>query len=396
MGEETRFDRRTALAGALAAAGGAAIATALPGSATAKALGPAGRRHGGSGGPGLRARGMGYESGALAPVSPTMIWGNRPHFDPRQVKREMRIIRDVLNCNAVRIEGSDQDRLETCATIATDLGLEAWYSPWPMNQQPEEMLAFLAESAKRCERLRRRGRKVVLTTGSELFITMPGFVPGDYYPERVEYLKNRGPNFPVVIAQLPGKVNAFLAQAAAVARANFKGPISYAGISIERVDWTPFDIVSEDFFPGLVNGEYVGAIATIEALKSHGKPVAITEMACGTFDGAAANPLAADDLVIRDANGLPTGLKEPVVRDEAEQAEYLTGLLALFEEDGVDSAFVYTLCMFEMTTDELDLASWGITKSLGPKAHGGFRGAPWRPKQAFWDVAEFYARCRRR
>jgi hypothetical protein len=396
MDEGQRYDRRTALGGALAAAGGAALAAGLPAAAIARTPGHGGSKGGHPAGVGLRGRGIGYDVGDLVPASPSVTATTRSSFDPHEVKREMRVIRDVLNASAVRLEGSAQDRLEIAATLAAEAGLEVWYSPWPANQNAEQMLAFLADSAERCERLRRRGHDIVLTTGSELFITMQGFIPGDYYLDRVEFLKNREPGFAQAIVQLPGKINAFLASAVPVVRARFGGPISYAAISIERVDWTPFDYVSEDFFPPLVNGEYVGAIATIESLRSHGKPVAITELACGTYQGAAANPLGADEIREYDANGVPIGIKPGYVRDEAEQAGYLSGLLRLFDEDGVDTAFVFDLVQTQLPGELLDTASWGIARMLEPGANNGFQGLPWVPKEAFWVVADLYAQCRGR
>jgi hypothetical protein len=42
------------------------------------------------------------------------------------VERELRIIRDDLHCNAVRVMGGDPERPELAATYAADLGLEVW------------------------------------------------------------------------------------------------------------------------------------------------------------------------------------------------------------------------------------------------------------------------------
>jgi hypothetical protein len=40
-------------------------------------------------------------------------------FDSEVVRSEMRVIRDELHCNAVRVTGGDQGRLETAAMLRT-------------------------------------------------------------------------------------------------------------------------------------------------------------------------------------------------------------------------------------------------------------------------------------
>ena len=54
---------------------------------------------------------------------------SRPTFDSQIIHRELEIIRDDLHCNAVRISGTDVDRLIVAAEDALGLGLEVWLSP---------------------------------------------------------------------------------------------------------------------------------------------------------------------------------------------------------------------------------------------------------------------------
>jgi hypothetical protein len=49
--------------------------------------------------------------------------------DPAATRRELRIIRDDLQCNAVRFQGTDITGLTTAATDALTLGLQVWLSP---------------------------------------------------------------------------------------------------------------------------------------------------------------------------------------------------------------------------------------------------------------------------
>lgn len=394
-GEAHRYDRRTVLKGGLAAAGGAALGGGLSGSAAAggpqERPAPA-RRHRASG---LLHRGIVYDTGFVGHGR-----GGTTHepFDPQVVKREMRLIRHELNCNAVRVWGGIRERLDVAATHAADAGLDVWYAPFTTDLTAEQMLGFLAAAAEHCERLRRRRSRVVLLLGAELSLFQKGFLPGETWQERVANLRPTNPQLPQLLAELPGKMNAFFAEAAAVVRARFGGPISYASLAFERIDWTPFDYVCHDLYANLVDGEYAGAATALAALQSHGKPVVITEAGCPAYDGAAARAgHASDDILVWDeASGVPLAIRGDPVRDEAEQADYVVGLLRLLDAEGVEGAFPYSFASRHFR-GELDIASYGIVRvlPLGELGHT-YPRTEWEPKQAFHDLAAYYAACRGR
>ncbi|MBO0787574.1 MAG: hypothetical protein J2P33_16030, partial [Actinobacteria bacterium] len=77
---------------------------------------------------------------------------SRECFDPGVVRRELAIIRDDLHCNAVQIIGGDPGRLELAAGYAAGLGLEVWFSPYPLEFTPGEIVSLFADSAERAER----------------------------------------------------------------------------------------------------------------------------------------------------------------------------------------------------------------------------------------------------
>jgi hypothetical protein len=104
---------------------------------------------------------------------------SRERPDPQVVRRELAIIRDDLHCNAVQLIGGDPGRLELAAGWAAELGLEVWFSPYPLELTAGEILSLLADCAERAERLRAGGAEVVLVTGVELSIMNQGFLPGD-------------------------------------------------------------------------------------------------------------------------------------------------------------------------------------------------------------------------
>jgi len=68
----------------------------------------------------MRGQGITFDTGFFSAGTST-----REPFDAEIVRREMRIIRDDLHCNAVRVTGGDPDRLDIAATHAANAGLDA-------------------------------------------------------------------------------------------------------------------------------------------------------------------------------------------------------------------------------------------------------------------------------
>ncbi|HXM59049.1 MAG TPA: hypothetical protein VOB72_26855, partial [Candidatus Dormibacteraeota bacterium] len=163
----------------------------------------------------MRARGIGYDTGF------TLEGGGARPVGPEVVRRELEIIRDDLHCTAVRLIGNDLDRLESAARCAAGLGLEVWFSPYPVELGPEEMLDLFADGAERAERIRRGGAEVVFVAGAELSLFDKGFLPGGSLQERVANLLQGQPEARAQLAGLPARINAFLAGAVTVVRERF-------------------------------------------------------------------------------------------------------------------------------------------------------------------------------
>jgi hypothetical protein len=71
----------------------------------------------------MKRKGVCYDVGAYM----GMNW--RPRFDPKEVHREIQIIKQDLHCNAVNISALDVGRIATTAADALDQGLEVWAAP---------------------------------------------------------------------------------------------------------------------------------------------------------------------------------------------------------------------------------------------------------------------------
>ena len=335
----------------------------------------------------LRARGIGYDTGFC-------IDGifNRS-FDHALVQRELQIIHDDLHCNAVRLIGNDLDRLEFAADCAADLGLEIWFSPFPMELDPEEVLKLLADAAERAERIRRQGAEVVFVTGAELSLFNAGFLPGNSLEERTGPLLRREPGIRELLAGVPARINDFLAKAVTVVRERFGGKVTYASIPFEGVDWTLFDIISVDLHR---SKEIAGIFQqSLHALVAQGKPVAITEVGCTTHRGAADNGARGGGEMIVYEGSTPVRLNGDYIRDEQVQAIYLRELLDIFTAEGVDAAFVCTFVCYGWPhrsdpREDFDMASWGVVKVLENRSGDTYSDMPWEPKAAFTALADFY------
>jgi hypothetical protein len=338
----------------------------------------------------MRAKGISYDTGFACNGRL-----GRERFDAEVVQRELAIIRDDLHCTAVRIMGGDPERIELAAGYAADLGLEVWFSPYPLELTADEMLSLFADCAERAERLRRRGADVVFVTGAELSLMSKGFLPGDSTDERVALL-SRPERVREHIGEAGARVNEFLTKAVAVVRERFGGKVTYAAVPLENVDWAPFDFMSMDLYRSAEIADQFAA--GIQHLVAQGKPVAITEFGAASYQGAGDQGARGLEIVEYDGDTrVPLRLDGEHDRDEVGQAAYLRELLEAFDAGGIDSAFVFTFALYDFPhrphgdpRNDLDLASYGIVKVLEDHPGDTHPNMPWEPKAAFTAVADYY------
>ncbi|MCK1798664.1 hypothetical protein MTQ01_22085 [Streptomyces sp. XM4193] len=322
---------------------------------------------------------------------------SRERLDPAVVRRELAIIRDDLHCNAVQVIGGDPDRLELAAGVAADLGLEVWFSPYPLELEPEQILTLLRDCAERAERLRQRAAApVVFVAGVELSVMNRGFLPGESPEERVEQLMRRHDRRAEAMRELGVRINAFLSDAAAAVRERFRGRLTYASIQFEQVDWTPFDIVTFELLRSAeVADRFRDAVRT---LARGPKPLAVTGFGTAAYRGAGDRGGRVLEVVEHDPRTrAPLRLNGVYERDEAGQAAYLSELLEIFESEGVDSAFVFLFALADYPhrpdgdpRDDLDRAGLGIVKILEGRRGRTYPDLGWEPKAAFAAVAQRY------
>ncbi|SNT52885.1 hypothetical protein [Actinacidiphila glaucinigra] len=184
------------------------------------------------------------------------------------------------------------------------------------------------------------------------------------------------------LADVPARLNSLLADIAETVCSRFQGKITYASGTWERVDWATFDIVSADAYGDASDAFRQG----LREYLRHGKPLAATEFGCCTYRGAAERG-GTGWVGVVDHDADPPRINGDYVRDEEEQAVYLREMLAVFDEEGVDTAFWFTFAGYEDPHHadprfDLDMASYGVC-ALMPD--GGVA-----PKRSFHAMAEAY------
>jgi hypothetical protein len=174
------------------------------------------------------------------------------------------------------------------------------------------------------------------------------------------------------------------------------GGFTYAALPVERVDWTPFDIMSVELIRSAkVAGQFREGVRSLVA---GGKPVAITGFGTAAYRGAGDRGGRVIEILEYDEGAVtPVRLNGEYVRDEAGQAAYLAESLEIFDAEGVDGTFVFLFALdsFPSRPDgdprlDLDLASLGIVKMLEGRRGDTYPDMAWEPKAAFTAVAGYY------
>ncbi|WP_033346330.1 hypothetical protein [Catenuloplanes japonicus] len=327
----------------------------------------------------MRIFGMNYDTGFVSGGSTT----HEP-FDPETVRRDLRVIRDELHCDAVRITGGLQDRLEVAARLAAEAGLEVWYCPFTNGLDRAGLMAFVLDGAERAERLRLTGASVVYLTGSEIAMFTDDFLPGRDLAERMALLTGDPGRLREALGAARAAVRGFLAEAVPEVRKRFHGPISYASLPLDDVDWSLFDIIAGD--GGYRDATNAAAFPqTLAAAVGQGKPYAATEFGSCTFRGAG-EVAGSPEPVTYGADGRAVALTAVLERDEEAQARYVLDLLRDLEAGGVEAAFVYTFANRHLPTTgdperDFDLAARGVVRVLPDGS--------WVPKAAFHALADY-------
>ena len=250
------------------------------------------------------------------------------NFRKEQVVYDMSIIKHVLNCNTVRIEGENLDRLSIATEEAHKQGLKVLFNPWKMEADSATTVDYMIRASKVAEKLRLKGADLIFVTGCEYTLFNRGVFPGDTFDKRIAWLMKLG-SMPNPMEEIQGKkLNLILQSMASQVRKNYHGKIVYSSGAWETVDWTNFDYVGVDYYHNNESDEQY--IEGLNRYKSIGKPVIVMEMGCCAYQGAAergGNGFSVFKGVDSNGNGIYEGGKKSV-RDESVQADYISRFVA--------------------------------------------------------------------
>ena len=191
----------------------------------------------------MKHKGVHYDTGTVFRGQGYAISTRRRALDMAVVRRELEIIRDDLHANAVRIVGSDVKRLTHVAEVALALGLEVWFSPAFFEYPQEETTARLVAAASAAAPLAAaHPGRLILVAGWEYTLFMPGIVAGKSITERLNTLKADWSLLG------DGRLLEYLGTLVPKLHAVFDGPLTYASLPFEQVDWGLFDYVGVDHY----------------------------------------------------------------------------------------------------------------------------------------------------
>jgi hypothetical protein len=348
----------------------------------------------------MKILGVCYDAGVVMDIP----W--RPRLDAQTARREMAIIHDDLHCTAVRVMARDIGRLQLATEAALEAGLDVWCSPTVWDQGPDETVAATVPAAQAAERLRSAAPdRITFVVGGELTLFMRGILPGRRLADR---LRNMMASGTIRSGAHNRPLNAVLARLEAAVRPVFGGPLTYASLPWEQVDWSRFDVVGVDHYRAArIKDRYVDMLAPLLAT---GKPVVNTEFgnpSCVGGDDMSAVSITSDiDGVSLWLHSLPAlgrfvrpRVTKLIGRDEALQARELTETLAILDAAGIEGAFVSTFIFVIRPFDEdprhdLDACSPGLVRPLtGGRLGTTFPDMPWEPKEGFRAVARSYGRA---
>jgi hypothetical protein len=319
---------------------------------------------------------------------------SRPEFDESAVKKEMEVIKNDLHCNAVRISGYDIQRLSKAAEFALQQGLQVYLSPAYIDAATEQALEYLTNCSMAAEKLRSHYKDIVFVVGCEYSLFLKGFIKGDTIYQRMETMFSPWG----IILNILGlrnavyrKLNRFLKEATIRIGLHFKGQLSYASGTWEKIDWSIFDIVGIDHYRASYNKAFY--VKQLQGYYKFNKPVVNMEFGCCAYRGAEEKgPSGWAITEIVEGKRVIIG---EYIRDENVQAKYITDLLDVYKQEKLLGVFVFTFSnpMYRYNDDpklDLDMASYGIVKPIDD-IQNGYNGLPWVPKDTFNKISDYYA-----
>ncbi len=332
-------------------------------------------------------RGMNYDAG-IEFGSPGAQ--NNSVWDEATTRREMEIIHDDLHCNAVRVSGTQNERMLLTAELALSEGMDVWLSPHYIDYTQDENYEKVVECAGLAQTLQDKypDNELVYIIGCEFPNFLQGIISDEAtFTERLsnpDYYKN------VTNVKSVERLNTYMKKVVDGVREVFNGRVTYCATTYEDVDWSIFDIIGLDHYRASYNKSSYAQ--TLLKYAIFDKPIVVTEVGLCCYTGAAALGSAGYNIVAPEGNML-NGVYE---RNETEQATELKELLTVLnDETDAEGAFVFTFVYSDRPTNDdplydMDMSGFSIVKSYTDKNGAAYPDMKWEPKEAFYAVEEFF------
>jgi hypothetical protein len=307
-----------------------------------------------------------------------------------------------LQCR-LKIGGYALDRLAAASSWADKLGQEVWFSPALFDEGPAATLRYIVGAVRRGEVVwERPAGKIVFCVGPELMLFLNGFPPGRHLLDRLNNSKTREI---VRSGSYRAPLIAFLVQALSAVRQVFHGPVAYAALPLDGIDWAPFDVAGIDHYWDVrIQDRY---LERLQPFLASGKPVVVTGTGSRAYQGVHSSGtlgLRVIDPSSQFFQGLPVvgrlfkpRLKGTYIRDEGEQADRPTAVLGLFDAAGVNGVFLDTFVDYlaPYSPDlhhDLDMSALSLVKTFEHGNGSTSPDRPWETKEAFRAVAAYYSK----
>lgn len=303
------------------------------------------------------------------------------------VMQDIVVIKEQLHCNAILIYGTDIPRLIECSEIALELGLYVWVQPRLVDARQDELMEYMTKAAISLEALRQKYNKVILAIGCELSIFAYGVLPGKNFMQRSLSLSALW----IFSPYFNWRLNNLLKKLVDTVKAHFNGEISYGAGDWEVVDWNRFDIIGLNHY--MDNSNQLSYTDKLRYHRKFKRPIVVTEFGCCCFEGA--DGKGGGGFQIINWHKRPPQLNGSYKRNEQVQADYISKLLKVFEQEKIDGAFVFTYIepsnLFSADSMyDLDMASFGLVISNSQEEERRLTSAPIKKKKAFDELAKIY------
>ena len=296
-------------------------------------------------------------------------------FTKEIAKRDFSLIKE-LNCNAIRIYGSDLKNLFLFSEEALEQGFEVWISPRLIGGGKKETISFVKTASKKAEILRKKYKKVVFILGNELmldsnyvfnqeniydrnvvfknYIDLKRVSKSNFY--KAKSTKNSITKF---VKNIEKRLNNLIISLAKVSKKNFHGKITYASLPIEEINWNLFDIISINYYKNKWNKNNYSD--KIQELRKINPKIAITEFGVCSYKGASEQGGSSYNIV----NYKTKEVEKGIVRSEEEQSEYIKDLIKTYKKENVYASFIFDFkeewkVYSKNPKKDLDMASFGI------------------------------------